>query len=221
MTAPQPETASAPRAKGDNDAQFKADLLDLIPFLRAFARSLCGNQETADDLAQETLVKAWQARNMFAPGTNLKAWLFTILRNQFYSDRRRAWRQAPWDQDAAERIPGSSGEQAWAAELSDTARALSQLSDEQREALILVGAGGFSYEDAAAICHCAVGTVKSRVARARKSLLSLLEGEDPLPSPQHPGDANPADEIMAQLDRLAPDAPSLVTRRRTKSASSA
>jgi RNA polymerase sigma-70 factor (ECF subfamily) len=208
MTAAQPEAIQPARSKGDPDAQFKTDLLDLIPFLRAFARSLCGNQETADDLAQETLVKAWQARNMFAPGTNLKAWLFTILRNQFYSDRRRAWRQAPWDQDAAERIPGSSAEQSWAAELSDTARALSQLSDEQREALILVGAGGFSYEDAAAICHCAVGTVKSRVARARKSLLSLLEGDDPLPPTAQSGDArDAADEILAQLDRLAPDAP--------------
>jgi RNA polymerase sigma-70 factor (ECF subfamily) len=208
MTAAQPETTQAARSNSDPDGQFKADLLDLIPFLRAFARSLCGNQETADDLAQETLVKAWQARNMFAPGTNLKAWLFTILRNQFYSDRRRAWRQAPWDQDAAERIPGSSAEQSWAAELSDTARALSQLSDEQREALILVGAGGFSYEDAAAICHCAVGTVKSRVARARKSLLSLLEGDEPLPPTAHSGDArDAADDILAQLDRLAPDAP--------------
>lgn len=208
MTATQPNMTAVTRAKGDPDAQFKSDLLDLIPFLRAFARSLCGNQETADDLAQETLVKAWQARNMFAPGTNLKAWLFTILRNQFYSDRRRAWRQAPWDQDAAERIPGSSAEQSWAAELSDTARALSQLSDEQREALILVGAGGFSYEDAAAICHCAVGTVKSRVARARKSLLSLLEGNDPLPPTAESGDAGEAaEEILAQLDRLAPDAP--------------
>ena len=207
MTAPQPETGPATSAKGNADAQFKADLLDLIPFLRAFARSLCGNQETADDLAQETLVKAWQARNMFAPGTNLKAWLFTILRNQFYSDRRRAWRQAPWDQDAAERIPGLSAEQSWAAELSDTARALSQLSDEQREALILVGAGGFSYEDAAAICHCAVGTVKSRVARARKSLLSILEGANPLPPSTQPAEGDAAGEIMAQLDRLAPNAP--------------
>jgi RNA polymerase sigma-70 factor (ECF subfamily) len=208
VTAPQSDTAASARLKSDPDAQFKSDLLDLIPFLRAFARSLCGNQETADDLAQETLVKAWQARNMFAPGTNLKAWLFTILRNQFYSDRRRAWRQAPWDQDAAERIPGSSAEQSWAAELSDTARALSQLSDEQREALILVGAGGFSYEDAAAICHCAVGTVKSRVARARKSLLSLLEGDEPLPPSAQTGDAgDAAKEILAQLDRLAPDFP--------------
>ncbi|HEX3672741.1 MAG TPA: sigma-70 family RNA polymerase sigma factor [Rhizomicrobium sp.] len=205
MTAmPHAETAPSGAKPDADDRAFKAGLLELIPFLRAFARSLCGNPEMADDLAQETLVKAWQARNMFTAGTNLKAWLFTILRNQFYSDRRRAWRQAPWDQDAAERIPGSTGEQSWAAELSDTARALTCLSDEQREALILVGAGGFSYEDAAAICHCAVGTVKSRVARARKSLLSILEGEDPLPAAPHATEGDAAHDIMAQLDRLAP-----------------
>src|SRR5215469_12347503 len=141
--APNPAPEAPPV---DSNPDFRTELLSLIPFLRAFARSLCGNQEMADDLAQETLVKAWQSRSMFIPGTNLKAWLFTILRNQFYSDRRRAWRQAPWDQEAAERIPGSSSDQNWAAELSDTARALRCLSDEQREALILVGAGGFSYE---------------------------------------------------------------------------
>ena len=228
MTTPSPEPAPAraenpnakpavsPAIKAQQDAAFKHDLLELIPFLRAFARSLCGNQETADDLAQETLVKAWQARDTFAPGTNLKAWLFTILRNQFYSDRRRAWRQAPWDQEAAERIPGSAGEQSWAAELSDTARALSCLSDEQREALILVGAGGFSYEDAARICNCAVGTVKSRVARARKSLIAILEGDDNLPANQPGEGGDAAKEIMAQLDRLVPNASEEITKRRTK-----
>ena len=204
MTTTQPGPAKPDRPKADPDSEFKAGLLELIPFLRAFARSLCGNPDIADDLAQETLVKAWQSRTTFAPGTNLKAWLFTILRNQFYSDRRRAWRQAPWDQDAAERIPGASEEQSWAAELSDTARALSSLSDEQREALILVGAGGFSYEAAAKICNCAVGTVKSRVARARKTLLSILEGADPLPEPQQGDETDPTKDIMAQLERLAP-----------------
>lgn len=189
----------------DVSQDLKSELLGLIPFLRAFARSLCGNQEAADDLAQETLVKAWQSRDTFIPGTNLKAWLFTILRNQFYSDRRRAWRQAPWDQEAAERIPGGGSDQSWAAELSDTARALRCLSDEQREALILVGAGGFSYEDAARICSCAVGTVKSRVARARKALIAILEGEDKLPAIPRPDEGDAAREIMAQLDRLAPN----------------
>ena len=94
--------------------------------------------------------------------------------------------------------------QGWAAELSDTARALRSLSDEQREALILVGAGGFSYEDAAAICNCAVGTVKSRVARARKALMSLLDGEESLPEPRRQGEGDAANEIMAELDRLVP-----------------
>jgi len=200
------EPDGKPDGKADDDGQFRTGLIELIPFLRAFARTLCGNPDMADDLAQETLAKAWQARATFTAGTNLKAWLFTILRNQFYSQRRRAWRQAPWDEAAAERIPGSNGQQAWAAELSDTARALSILSDEQREALILVGAAGFSYEDASRICHCAVGTVKSRVARARRALLSILDGEDSLPrgAERPQGDATGA--IMAQLDRLVPAA---------------
>jgi RNA polymerase sigma-70 factor (ECF subfamily) len=188
----------------DDDADFRKGLLELIPFLRAFSRSLCGDRELADDLAQEALAKAWQSRDTFRAGSNLKAWLFTILRNQFYSDRRRAWRQAPWDESAAERVPTAKGEQTWAVQLSDTARALRALPAEQREALILVGAGGFSYEDAAAISNCAVGTVKSRVARARKALISALDGKGPLPDePRLPG-RDATNEIMAQLDRLAP-----------------
>jgi len=218
VTVTQPGPAKPPRTKNDPDGEFKAGLLELIPFLRAFARSLCGNPDIADDLAQETLVKAWQSRATFAPGTNLKAWLFTILRNQFYSDRRRAWRQAPWDQDAAERIPGASEEQAWAAELSDTARALSSLSDEQREALILVGAGGFSYEAAAQICNCAVGTVKSRVARARKTLIGILEGSEPLAA-AGTDTTDPTVDIMAQLDRLAPGASAATKGKLKKSVS--
>lgn len=219
MTTAQSGPANPARPMADAEAQFKADLLDLIPFLRAFARSLCGNPDTADDLAQEALVKAWQSRSSFTPGTNLKAWLFTILRNQFYSDRRRAWRQAPWDQDAAERIPGASEEQSWAAQMSDTARALATLSDEQREALILVGAGGFSYEAAARICNCAVGTVKSRVARARKTLIAMLEGDDPLPEVPPGANGDATIDIMAQLDRLAPNAPNVAGGKPKKSVS--
>lgn len=200
----RPETHTSQIGRSETPDDFRSELLALIPFLRAFARSLCGNPETADDLAQETLVKAWQSRDTFIPGTNLKAWLFTILRNQFYSDRRRSWRQAPWDQEFAERIPGTREDQTWAAELSDTARALRCLSDEQREALILVGAGGFSYEDAAAICHCAVGTVKSRVARARRALINILDGNDTLGSAQRPAEGEAAKEIMSQLDDLMP-----------------
>src|SRR5580658_10715354 len=111
-------SAPSAHAQKPENPDFRTELLGLVPFLRAFARSLTGNQETADDLAQETLVKAWQSRASFVPGTNLKAWLFTILRNQFYSDRRRAWRQAPWDQEMAERIPAGGAQQHFAAELS-------------------------------------------------------------------------------------------------------
>jgi RNA polymerase sigma-70 factor (ECF subfamily) len=201
-------SASPDMTPDEAEAQFRKGLLALIPFLRAFSRSLCGERELADDLAQEALAKAWQSRETFRPGSNLKAWLFTILRNQFYSDRRRAWRQAPWDESAVERVPAARGEQTWAVQLSDTARALRRLPAEQREALILVGAGGFSYEDAARIANCAVGTVKSRVARARKALIASLEGQGALPNEPRPAGGDATNEIMAQLDHLAPpDAP--------------
>jgi len=191
-------------AKPDEPDTFKSELLELVPYLRAFARSLSGRHEGADDLAQEALVKAWQSRDSFLPGTNLKAWLFTILRNQFYSERRRAWRQVPWDAENAEALPGTSEDQGWAAELSDIARALQALPAEQREALILVGAGGFAYEEAAKISNCAVGTVKSRVARARRALIAILDGDQALPPSDRPAQGEAARDIMAQLDRLAP-----------------
>jgi RNA polymerase sigma-70 factor (ECF subfamily) len=212
MPTPSPSVS----AHKPENPDFRGELLALVPFLRAFARSLTGNQEAADDLAQETLVKAWQSRASFQPGTNLKAWLFTILRNQFYSDRRRAWRQAPWDQDAAERIPGGGEDQVYSAELSDTVRALKHLSDEQREALILVGAGGFSYEDAAKICKCAVGTVKSRVARARKTLIEILDGSDGLGDASRPAGGDAAREIMEQLDKLSPGRSEDFAKKRAK-----
>jgi len=139
----------------DPDGDFRKDLLDLIPFLRAFSRSLCGDRELADDLAQEALAKAWQSRDTFRPGSNLKAWLFTILRNQFYSDRsglgaKRHGTKPPQNAPGRQRRTDMGGS------ASDTARALRGLPAEQREALILVGAGGFSYEDAARIANCAV-----------------------------------------------------------------
>jgi len=186
------------------DDTFKAELLSLVPYLRAFARSLSGRHEGADDLAQETLVKAWQSRSSYVPGTNLKAWLFTILRNQFYSERRRAWRQEPWDSEKAANLHSYSESQTAAAELSDIARALQALPNEQREALILVGAGGFAYEEAAKIINCAVGTVKSRVARGRRALMAILDGDEQLPASDRPPEGEAAREILSQLDRLTP-----------------
>ncbi len=203
MTA-RSQMASTHAIKPEEPDPFKAELLELVPYLRAFARSLSGRHEGADDLAQEALVKAWQSRDSFVPGTNLKAWLFTILRNQFYSERRRAWRQVPWDAENADAMPGNSDDQGWAAELSDIARALQALPAEQREALILVGAGGFAYEEAAQISNCAVGTVKSRVARARRALIAILDGNQALPPSDRPAQGEAARDIMAQLDHLAP-----------------
>jgi len=200
-------TAGRRKVAGTEPSDFKTDLLNLVPFLRAFARSLSGHRDLADDLAQDTLVRAWQSRDSFVPGTNLKAWLFTILRNQYFSDRRRAWRQVAWSDDTADLIPASQGDQESSSELSDTVRAMWQLSAEQREALILVGAGGFSYEQAAAVSGCAVGTVKSRVARARRALMALLDGEQPLEqttSTSATGD-NAMHKLMSELERFAPD----------------
>jgi RNA polymerase sigma-70 factor (ECF subfamily) len=201
-----PDTSVSPSPRpGD---RFQRDLLALAPHLRAFSRTLCSGRDFADDLAQETLLKAWRARDTFEVGTNLKAWLFTILRNCFYSHGRRAWRQAHWDADAAERIEGPPNKQEWTIELSDTARALRTLPDMQREALILVGAGGFSYEEAAKICDTAIGTVKSRVARGRTALLSLLDGVQPLPPLSTEQRISASDDIFAQLTVIANSASS-------------
>jgi RNA polymerase sigma-70 factor (ECF subfamily) len=156
-------------------------LIALIPQLRAFSRMLCGRRAIAEDMAQEALAKAWRARDRFEPGTNLKAWLFAILRNEYYSHARRAWRETHWDEIAGEQIAAPPREQEWAMELSDTARALGGLQQGQREALILVGAAGLSYADAAKVCAAPVGTMKSRVARGRAALMSALNGEKAIP----------------------------------------
>ena len=126
--------------------------------------------------------RRWRRRGALVdrsrPGSNLKAWLFAILRNELYSRQRRDWRQVPWNDALGETIAAPPGEQQWAAELSDTACAMRGLSDPQREALILVGVGGFSHDDAAALSKTPVGTVKSRVGRARKALKEILDSEN-------------------------------------------
>ena len=146
-----------------------------IGSLRAFAVSLCGDRERADDLVQETLCKAWNHLDSFKEGTNLKAWLFTILRNTFFSERRKRKREVEdADGNLAARL-SSLPEQHGHMDMKDFQEALSELPDDQREALILVGAAGFSYEEAAEISGCAVGTIKSRVNRARNRLAESLE----------------------------------------------
>jgi len=202
MTASVPTTViAAPDASG---ADFQRDLLALIPNLRAFSRMICGHRAIAEDMGQEALAKAWRSRDSFQPGTNLKAWLFTILRNEFYSFGRRAWREAHWDEERGERIATAPSEQQWALELSDAAVAIRGLPAGQRDALLLVGAGGFSYAEAAKICRTPVGTVKSRVARARGALLETLDGTTRLPISPLAGRSGGGDEILAQLAALTP-----------------
>ncbi|MBS0362166.1 MAG: sigma-70 family RNA polymerase sigma factor [Proteobacteria bacterium] len=170
----QQKPERAPRSAAEDNA-FKNELVQLIPHLRAFARTLCGDPASADDLAQDAMMKAWDARASFQMGTNMKAWTFMILRNQFYSEKRRSWRQTQLDQEAAERTLVAVDDPEAPVALDELRQGLAMLPAEQREALILVGAGGFAYEEAAEICDCAVGTVKSRVSRARRALHAILE----------------------------------------------
>ena len=173
-TPPAPGQGSLLSDQAREDA-FKRELVALIPHLRAFARTLSGDPTSADDLAQDAMIKAWDARASYQMGTNMKAWTFMILRNQFYSERRRSWRQTQLDQEAAERTLVAIDDPESPVVLYELRLGLGMLPMEQREALILVGAGGFAYEEAAEICGCAVGTVKSRVSRARKALQAILE----------------------------------------------
>ncbi len=156
------------------------EIIEHLPSLRAFAMSLTRNPSAADDLVHDTIVKAWSKFNLYKPGTNLRAWLLTILRNTYYSGRRKQAREVS-DTDGAmtERLaskPDHDGRLA----LADLASAFARLPAEQREVLVLVGAMGFSIEEAAQTCGCAPGTVKSRANRGRRALADLLglnEGE--------------------------------------------
>ena len=155
------------------------ELIEHLPALRAFALSLTRNGATADDMVQDTVVKAWTNIEKFQPNTNMRAWLFTILRNTYYSSRRKLNREVA-DVDGAFTAtlsvkPDHDGRM----QLNDFRKAFETLPDEQREALILVGASGFSYEEAADMCGVAVGTIKSRANRGRTKLAELLQfGED-------------------------------------------
>jgi RNA polymerase sigma-70 factor (ECF subfamily) len=151
------------------------EIVEHLPAMRAFALSLTRNAAAADDLVQDTIVKAWTNLDKFQAGTNMRAWLFTILRNLFYSGRRKARREVSDAEGTfAAKLAGKPDHDGRLA-LRDFAQAFEQLPDEQREALILVGASGFSYEDAAQMCGVAVGTVKSRANRGRKRLAEILD----------------------------------------------
>jgi len=177
-----------------NDIEFKRDLVALIPSLRAFARGLCGNRDLGDDLAQEAMVRAWAARDSYTPGTNFRAWMYMIARNQFYTTMRRNSRIGIWDEEMASRVLVTAAAQEHSIHVSDVEKALQKLPADQRETLLLVGAGGVSYEEAAEITGCAIGTVKSRMSRARTALAALIDG---------PGDTEDVKRAAAPRSRVS------------------
>jgi RNA polymerase sigma-70 factor, ECF subfamily len=173
---------------GSASPEFRDGLLKALPNLRAFAISLTRDGDRSDDLVQDTILRAWNKRETFTPGTNLSAWLFTILRNAFYSEHRKRVREVedPGGDQAARLT--TAPDQVSKLELRDLQEALQRLRPDQREALLLVAAEGMSYEDAAAVCGVAVGTIKSRVNRARTQLAALLG---------HSGEEFAADPVLA------------------------
>ena len=184
------ETRIEPHSGAGEGVQMVTDVTDdmvaLVPQLHTFARSLCRDGVRADDLVQEALMRAINNIQRFKPGTNLKAWLFTIVRNEHYSQLRRSKFEAQGMDIELLPEPSVPPDHDGKLELRDLNRALASLSPGQRTALILVSVSGFSYEEAAEICGCAVGTIKSRVARARETLLELLEGRQPMPAARDP-----------------------------------
>lgn len=177
MTA---DRAAAPEADPTPAPPFdiRREVVTVMPHLRAFARFLTGNRERADDLVQDAVVRCLQAAHQFQPGTNFKAWMFTILRNLFYNEgRKNRIKIDPLD-DVNAGAHAMPPDQQAGLEFDDFRRAFWLLNEEQREVLILVGASGLSYDEAAAICGVAVGTIKSRVSRARAQLAKILDDGD-------------------------------------------
>jgi RNA polymerase sigma-70 factor, ECF subfamily len=156
-------------------SQFRDDIIAAIPGLRAFGMSLTARSDRADDLVQETLMKAWKHHESFEAGSNMKAWLYTILRNEFYTQIRKRKREVEDADGFYSNKVAVHAEQDGHLDMADLREALAKLPDDQREAIVLVGASGFSYEEAADICAVAVGTIKSRVNRARVRLAVLLQ----------------------------------------------
>jgi RNA polymerase sigma-70 factor (ECF subfamily) len=175
------------------------DLIALIPHMRAFARMLCRDRTQADDLTQDALASALKHRGGFTAGTNLKSWLFAIVRNQFYSDKRRSKWVAPLDPAMAEETLVARSNPMAALELEEVSAAMQQLCPEQREALILVAVAGLPYEEAAVVSGCAVGTTKSRVNRARLRLNTILSGAS---IPRAPTAGAATAWLFANADRL-------------------
>ena len=172
----------APTSSGENPASgFTDEMTASLPALRRFAQSLCRQRDMADDLVQETMVRAWSSRHTFQPGSKFRPWVFTILRNQFYSTARKRSRLTPWDPEAAERILIQQPNQEEGLHLHDIEVALGQLPNTQREMLMLIAGAGMSYEEAAIATDCKIGTVKSRINRGRAAIRAIIDGADALP----------------------------------------
>lgn len=161
-----------------NQSDPREQIVEHLPEMRAFALSLTRNPSSADDLVQDTIIKAWKSFHQFQSDTNLRAWLFTIVRNTFYSDLRKRRRELNHVEESVAEAAGNSLSLDPIIEVMDFEKAFSLLPDEQREALTLVGASGMSYEEAAEMCGVAIGTIKSRINRGRKKLAELLDYEE-------------------------------------------
>jgi RNA polymerase sigma-70 factor (ECF subfamily) len=172
------DSTSKARSPSPAADTWRDDVVALIPALRAFAWSLSHNSADADDLVQDTLIKAWTHRDKFELGTNLRAWLFTILRNTYYTAAVRRRREVSDESGKHAATLLTLPTQDWSVAMHALQSAMRQLPDEHREALILVGAAGLTYEEAAEICGCALGTIKSRVNRARARLLKIMDAAD-------------------------------------------
>ena len=188
-------------------ASFKDELVAEITILRAFAISLSGSASQADDLVQETLLRAWSKSDKFQPGTSLRAWLFTILRNIYYSNYRKRAREVQDSDGAYARRLVVIGDQESHLDLEDFRKALTKLPAEQREVLTLVGASGLSYEEAAEICDVEIGTIKSRLSRARSKLVELLALDEAVHPPGRKQDSKGGIAHGRRLPARAPSEP--------------
>lgn len=171
----------------EEDSAFRAELVAIVPKLRAFARGLCGNRDLADDLAQEALLKAWAARESYSPGTNFRAWIFRILRNHFYTVAGVAKRFVAYDPDISAHVQTSAATQGGGIIIEDMQRGLATLPAEQREALLLL-ASGLQWDEIAVVMNCPLGTIKSRITRGRASLKRYMDG--PADDAEVSGDAS-------------------------------
>lgn len=177
LELPKPPLPSRPTLAARPAAGASDDILDHVPALRAFARGLCRGTQDPDDLVQETLLRAIEYADSYRPGTNLRAWLFTIMRSRFYNNCRKSSREPTGQADCVSAMPKSQPTQEWHLRRKELLHAVDQLPQHYREALMLITVLRESYINAAQILECDIGTIKSRVSRARRILRETLQPE--------------------------------------------